>query len=134
MELEQLLATAHDELLAAAEIEAAELEAAQGKLTALQVGRAAAGGLGGLTAAGVGVCWMRVGMRSSQPVGGCQCQRTVALCSALNRPPFLIAAPAGAVRCTGAAARHGAGGGGGARVAGKEGRHWCISHVPVWQL
>lgn len=37
MELEQLLATAHDELLAAAELEAAELAAAQDKLTHLQV-------------------------------------------------------------------------------------------------
>lgn len=36
-ELEELLAAAHDELLAAAELEAAELEAAQGKLAALEV-------------------------------------------------------------------------------------------------
>ncbi len=37
MELEQLLAAAHDELLAAAELEAAELAAAQDKLSHLQV-------------------------------------------------------------------------------------------------
>ena len=52
MELEQLLATAHDELLAAAELEAAELAAAQDKLTHLQVC-----GLHSEVAQGCRGCW-----------------------------------------------------------------------------